>query len=233
MRGSTIAFILLFVNLLLMYLSFTTRVETSYGMIMLFLNVPLVILLFLVRENILEFLKYMVYLVLMTVGYNYVEPYITYRGEAHLKKIALIKVYKERCLSHITDEKKLKESVDLWERDYNSEENIELSIIGMNKFKVILFFIDSNNTIDESFKIDDNMSALKKMNISFKMIGTKNNIERAIKDILTLREEERSIYKSENICYLSLQTEFLEKIKQEDYEDDEVRDFLFRICEGY
>ena len=232
MRGSKIAFILLFTNLLLMYLNLTMQLTTaSVGVIMLFLNIPLVILLFLVRENILEFLKYMVYLVLMSIVYHYIEPYITYRSEAHLKKMALIQKYQERCFQNITNEEKLKESLELWERDYKVEENIELSLMGASKFKVILFFMDKNNTIDE-MKIDENMSALKKVNMELKKIVRKHDVEGAIKDILMLEKEERVIYSVDNICYLSQKYELMEDVKKEEYKKREVKEFLLETCEG-
>ena len=215
-----------------MYLSFTTHVEMTYEKIMFLLNIPLVIILFLVRENILEFFKYMVYLVLMTVVYNYIKPYITYRGEAYLERQVFMQKYKNACMRSIGNENNLKKNMKLWEMEFMKDDNSS-SNFWVNEFKVILFFIDSNNTIDIDIQVDENMSALKKMNMSFKMIGTQHNIERAIKDILTLKKEERTLYKSENICYLSQKSELMEAIKKEDYEKEEVQKFLFETCEGY
>ena len=232
MKGSKIIFILLFINLLLMYLSFTTHVEMPYEKIMFLLNIPLVIILFIVRENILEFFKYMIYLVLMTVVYNYIKPYITYRGEAYLERQVFMQKYKNACMNSIGNENNLKKNMKLWEMEFMKDENSSLDF-WLNEFKVILFFIDSNNKIDIDIQVDENMSALKKMNISLKMVGTQHNVERAIKDILTLKKEERDLYKRENICYLSQKSELMEVIKKEDYEKKEVQKFLFETCEGY
>ena len=234
MRSSKIAFILLVINLLLIYAEFTMHIINSNLIaILVFLNIPLVLLLFLVRKNILEFLKYIVYLMLILIVFNYIKPYITYRGENYLQEIALLKKYQERCLDNITNENKLKKSINLWERDYHSQKNDKLTLYGINKYKIILFFIDSNNSINTNFKIEDNMSATRQTLNNMKKIERMYDIEYAIKDIVNLKKENRTIYKKENICYLSQKYGLIDKIKKEDYKEKEVQEFLLEICKEY
>ena len=147
--------------------------------------------------------------------------------------MALLKKYQEHCLENITNEEKLKESINLWERDFHAQKSDKLALYGINEYKVILFFIDSNNSIDENFEVDDNMSALKQTSNRMKNIEIMYNIQYAIKDILTLRKEDRTLYKKENICYLSQKSELLDKIKKEDYKEKDVQKFLLESCEGY
>jgi len=232
MKNSKIAFILLVINLLLLNAEFTMHIiNSNFILVLVFLTIPLLILMFLVRENILEFLKYMVYLTLMIIAFNYINPYITYRGEAYLKEIALLKKYQNHCLENITNEEKLKESINLWERDFHAQNSDILALYGINKYKIILFFMDSNNSIDENFEVDDNMSAVKQTLNRMKKIERMYDIEYAIKDILTLRKEDIALYKKENICYLSQKYGLLDKIKKEEYEEKEVQKFLLENCE--
>jgi len=234
MKNSKIAFILLVINLLLLNAEFTMHIiNSNLILVLVFLTIPLLILLFLVRENILEFLKYMVYLMLMIIAFNYINPYITYRGEAYLQEMALLKKYQNHCLKNITNEEKLKESINLWERDSHAQKSDKLALYGINEYKVILFFIDSNNSIDENFEVEDNMSVIKQTLNNMKKMERMYDIEYAIKDILTLRKEDRTLYKKENICYLSQKSELMDKIKKEDYKEKNVQKFLLERCEGY
>lgn len=231
MRGSKIVFIVLFVNLLVIYLGNTTEVEFLNPMILLLLTIPLGVLLFLVKESFLEFFKYMVYLVLMTVVYYIVSPFITYRSEVAMERKAFINNYKKSCVVLITKEKELKEKVEKWKEIVNSDNKFPSE--PLNEFRVILYFMDSHNSLYIMSVIEESTARQKAVLLNILENYLRSSIEKAITHILKLPQEERSLYKVDNICYLSQKSELSEEIKEEDYKHKEVQKFLFKTCEGY
>ena len=190
MKPSKIVFIILFINLLALYLSATTKVilvSKSIDFILILLNVPIIVYLFLIRDTILEFLKYLLILLLLTITYSYISPHITYRSKAFEKRDALTQKYKEACISSISNEKALKEKLEKWENETAKDENFNKN--GMKVFEVILFLIDKNNglkNLNEMNKLKKNHRLGKKAIYYTRSIGLRSSLEKALGYILKL-----------------------------------------------
>jgi len=235
MKPSKIVFIILFINLLALYLSATTKVvlvSKSIDSILILLNIPMIVYLFLIRDTIWEFLKYLLILVLFTIAYSYISPYITYRSEAFKKRDTLIQKYKEECISSIINEKILKEKLKKWKNEIAKDENFNKN--GLEAFEVILFLIDKKNALknlNEMNKLKEEHRLRKKIIFYVRSIGLRSSLEKALGYILKLSKEERSIYDTESICYLANQENgLIEKINQTNYEHENIRGFLLGSC---
>jgi len=235
MKPSKIVFIILFINLLVLYLSATTKVvlvSKSIDFILILLNIPMIFYLFLIRDTIWEFLKYLLILVLFTIAYSYISPYITYRSEDFEKREVLTQRYKEECVSSITNEKTLKEKLKKWKNEIAKDENLNKDELKV--FEVILFLIDRKNglkNLNEMNKLKENHRLGKKAIYYVRSIGLRSSLEKALGYILKLTKEERSIYDIENICYLANQENgLMEKINQSNYEYENIREFLLGTC---
>jgi hypothetical protein len=209
-----------------MYLEFTMNLCADWVvLILLFVNLIFAYILFLVRENILEFLKYVVYLVIMTIAYIYIEPYITYRGEDYLNEKAIRTKHQESCMKSIRNENELREKLKIWEEDESQK--------GIHEFETILFFLNSENNIEINMDKKESHSKGKKVVSLIRERVAKYSIRKAINRILTLNKEERVIYKTENICSLAKRYDLIYEIESEDDKDREVHKFIFETCEGY
>ena len=235
MKSPKIVFIILFINLLALYLSATTKVvlvNESINFILILLNIPMIIYLFRIRNTIWEFLKYLLILVLFTIAYNYISPHITYRSEAFKKIELLTKKYKNESISSITNEKILKEKLEKWENEISKYENINTYEIRV--FKVILFLIDKKNglkNLNEINKLKEKHRLGKKTIYYIKTIKLRRSLEKALGYILKLSKEERSIYDVNTICYLANQDNgLMEKINKNNYEHENIRSFLLESC---
>ena len=235
MKPSKIVFIILFINLLALYLSTTTKVvlvNESIDFILTLLNIPIIIYLFLIRDTIWEFLKYLLILVLFTITYNYISPYITYRSEAFEKIESLNQRYKKESISNINNERTLKEKLKKWKNEMAKYE--KFNTYEIRAFEVALFLIDKKNglqNLNDINKLKEEHSLGKKIIYRARTIGLRSSLEKALGYILELSKEERSIYDVETICYLANQDNgLMKKINKTNYEHENIRRFLLDSC---
>ena len=244
MKPSKIIFRILLIILFLLYLSATTEVTivnewVDFTLMLLTLVLP--IALFMTRESIWEFLKHLLILILFTVAYVYISPYITYRGEAYKERERITQHYRNQFLESMGDPKRLESLWQSWESQAIQNENIHRR--DLESFEVLRFFMDSNKSIEQLNAINklkerkesqpiNRTRKLYKILVNIQEDSFNRSVKKALNYIVALDEEERSLYKIENICYLARREDgLLATVTKEEKYQSEVDRFLLKNCQ--